>query len=190
MTKSPYFFGYGSLVNRATHSYPKGRPAQLTGWRRAWVSTDLRDIVFLTVIPDPNCTIDGLIAEVPGADWQALDERETGYRRHLSGAAVNHDLSPSPEIAHYAVPLADQQPTGERMILLSYLDAVVQGFAREYGDDGVARFFDTTTGWDTPILDDRSAPRYPRHQKLTDSERALADSHIARVGGRKVNPAP
>ena len=54
---TPSFFGYGSLVNRATHDYPGAQPAQLHGWRRVWVRTDLRDVVFLSVRPDPGTTI-------------------------------------------------------------------------------------------------------------------------------------
>ena len=59
---SPCFFGYGSLVNRATHDYPAATPAQLRGWRRTWVRTDIRDVVFLSVRPDPGSVIDGLVA--------------------------------------------------------------------------------------------------------------------------------
>ncbi|MFD2740504.1 gamma-glutamylcyclotransferase family protein [Sulfitobacter aestuarii] len=178
---TPYFFGYGSLVNENTHAYPDTRPARLRGWRRAWVRTDARDIVFLTAVSDPASTIDGLIAAVPGADWAALDAREYGYARHASGDAVLHDILPAPEIAHYAIPPDSNRPSGEQVILLSYLDVVVQGFARIYGIDGVTRFFETTDNWHIPILDDRAAPRYPRHQALTDDERALVDHHLDRL---------
>lgn len=179
---TPYFFGYGSLVNRATHSYPDARPAQLTGWRRAWVRTPHRDVVFLSVVKDLQCNIDGLIAAVPGADWAALDAREHGYARVLSGDAVRHDLTPAPEIAHYAVRAQDICADSDHVILLSYLDVVVQGFLREFGAQGVARFFETTSGWDTPVRDDRAAPRYPRAQVLSVDETALVDQHLARVG--------
>ena len=59
-------------------------------------------------------------------------------------------------------------------ILLSYLDTV--------GPEGAARFFETTSGWDAPILDDRSAPRYPRHQRLSPAETTVVDQHLARLG--------
>ena len=61
---TPYFFGYGSLVNRNTHSYPDARTAQLDGWRRQWVRTEGRDIVYLSVVQHPATRIDGLIAAV------------------------------------------------------------------------------------------------------------------------------
>ncbi len=143
--------------------------------------TAARDIVYLTVIPDPETTIDGLIAAVPGNDWAALDAREYGYMRHNSGTAVAHDVVPTPDIAHYAIPLADTGAAGDHVILLSYLDVVVQGFLREFGSDGVTRFFDTTQGWDTPVLNDRAAPHYPRHQNLLDTETALVDHHLNRL---------
>jgi hypothetical protein len=181
---TPYFFGYGSLVNRNTHAYPDARPARLRGWRRQWVRTGVREVVFLSVMQDAGTTIDGLIAAVPGADWDALDAREYGYARHSSGGGVLHDILPAPDVAHYAIPPDRQRSGGEHVILLSYLDVVVQGFLREYGLEGVIRFFDTTDGWDTPVLDDRSAPRYPRHQTLTDAERAQVDTHLDRLSAR------
>ena len=178
---TPYFFGYGSLVNRNTHDYPDTRPARLQGWRRAWVRTAGREVVFLSVNPHRETTIDGLVAAVPGADWAALDAREYGYARHASGGAVLHDILPSPDVSHYAIPPEKTGAAGDHVILLSYLDVVVQGFARVYGIDGVTRFFDTTDNWDTPVLDDRDDPLYPRHQPLTDEEKALVDENLARV---------
>ena len=181
---TPYFFGYGSLVNRATHAYPDAHPAELQGWRRAWVRSAAFDRVFLSVVADPGTTISGLIAAVPNDDWAALDARETGYARLHSGDAVTHPLSHAPAIAHYAVPQGEQGTTSRNTIILSYIDVVVQGFLQEFGEDGVAHFFDTTDGWDTPIINDRAAPQYPRHQSLTAQETALADHHLARLSAR------
>ena len=181
---TPYFFGYGSLVNRNTHAYPDTHPAQLRGWRRAWVRSAAYDKVFLSVIPDPDTNISGLIAAVPGDDWSALDARETGYARLNSGDAVIHPLVPAPPVAHYAVPATEQGATSRNIIILSYLDVVVQGFLREFGEDGVRDFFDTTDGWDTPILNDRAASQYPRHQPLTAAETALVDQHLTRLSAR------
>ena len=44
---------------------------------------------------------------------------------------------------------------------ISYLDVVVQGFAHEFGEGGVQRFFDTTDGWDTPVINDRPRAALP-----------------------------
>ena len=175
---TPWFFGYGSLVNRATHDYPGAMPARLRGWRRTWVRTDIRDVVFLSVRPDAGSTIDGLVAQVPGADWAALDLRESGYARVDATGHVDVDATP---VAVYQVPEADQRRGGQHAILLSYLDVVVQGFLREFGPAGAEAFFATTDGWDTPVQDDRAAPLYPRAQALTPQERALVDRLLAQV---------
>ncbi|MCB2129508.1 MAG: gamma-glutamylcyclotransferase [Rhodobacteraceae bacterium] len=175
------FFGYGSLVNRATHDYAPGEPSTLTGWRRVWRHTRLRDWPYLSA-EQAEGEIDGLVAAVPGGDWALLDQREAAYRRHH----VTHDrLCNAPDwaarIEIYAVEETAAVPANGHPILLSYLDTVVQGFLREFGADGVARFFATTAGW-TTVLDDRAAPHYPRHQRLGRGERGLVDDHLAALG--------
>ena len=187
MPDDPYFFGYGSLVNRATHAFANPQPARLRGWRRGWRHTDLRPVAFLTALPDPDCTIEGLIAQVPGADWVALDEREYAYDRVPASEAVTHDLGAGLDIAVYAVP--DHRhvvPDLAHPILLSYVDVVVQGYLREFGSEGADRFFATTSGWDVPILNDRENPRYPRHQQLDATETSFVDGRLAAVGARIV----
>jgi hypothetical protein len=178
-----HFFGYGSLVNRATHSYTNAQPAEIKGWRRAWVHTPVRPLAYLSVVRDPTCTILGLVAEVPGGDWSALDAREYGYIRQADHA---HTPAPQPQttlpIQIYTVPPHANAPATPHPLLLSYLDAVIQGFIREYGAKGAAHFFATTTNWHTPIINDRTAPQYPRAQALTKAELAMVDEGLAGVG--------
>lgn len=171
------FFGYGSLVNRQTHDYPAATRMTITGWRRVWRATPINPVSFLTGEPAPGSTIDGLSAEVPGGDWAALDLRESGYLRA--------PLPEGPQIYHIPADLHGS-PDDARPILLSYLDVVVQGFLREFGEEGVTRFFDTTAGWQTPIRDDRAAPVYPRAQSLTRSETSLVDAQLARVAAPRL----
>lgn len=175
----PCFFGYGSLVNCATHDFADPRRAMLCGWRRRWRHTDLRPVAFLTAVPDADTRIDGMIARVPRGDWRALDQREWAYDRVPATASVLHDLTDPVEIAVYSVPDGRHaEPSQRYPILLSYIDVVVQGYLREYGEAGVDRFFDTTDGWEAPVLDDRAAPRYPRHQMLKPAERDLVDDRL------------
>lgn len=189
--KDVFFFGYGSLVNRATHDYRQAHHASLPGWRRAWRHTTLRPVAFLTAEPASESCIAGLIAAVPAADWAALDLREAAYDRHPVCESVQHPLLPRPPVSVYAIPPDRQTAPSEAFpVLLSYLDVVVQGYVREFGAEGVADFFATTAGWEAPILDDRSAPVYPRHQRLSASERALTDDHLARVGARIITRRP
>jgi len=110
----PFFFGYGSLVNRKTHDYGQAHPAKIKGWRRAWRRSPLRNLCFLTAVPDPDTTIEGLIAAVPNADWAALDIREHGYLRHEVTGHVEHDTNHDPQIAIYAIPPEEHaSPTPE-----------------------------------------------------------------------------
>jgi len=178
----PCFFGYGSLVNRRTHSYAGAHPARISGWRRAWRHVEHRTVAFLTAVPDPQASIEGLIAEVPHADWAALDAREHSYDR-MRAAGVSHPLAEPRDIHIYWAPADKHIPAdAAHPVLLSYLDVVVQGYLREFGEAGVERFFDTTDGWDAPLLDDRATPRYPRHQPLSAYEHGLVDAHLAALG--------
>lgn len=180
---SSYFFGYGSLVNRLTHGFTPALPATARGWRRAWRAIPGRDPVYLTATPDPSCSIEGLIAPVPPEGWAALDLREQAYERRDARAAVSHGAENVSQMAIYEIaPEHYVTPGPEQVILLSYLDVVIQGYLVEYGQAGAERFFDTTVGWEAPLLDDRAAPRYPRAQKLSDAERAVVDTHLTRLG--------
>lgn len=180
----PFFFGYGSLVNRRTHSHDAAHPARVRGWKRVWRHTELRPVAFLTVVPDGRAEIEGLIAAVPGADWAALDERERAYDR-VGAEAHGHPLGHAPEVHIYTIPEGKHgRPNLRHPVLLSYVDTVVQGYLNEFGAEGVARFFATTEGWEAPIAHDRKAPRYGRHQTLSRAERALVDRHLDDVGAR------
>ena len=177
----PFFFGYGSLVNTATHSYENFHNAKLSGWRRLWRHTVWYEHAFLSVEPAPESMIEGLIAAVPSADWAALDERERGYQRSaVTKDEIDHPLGPKTPIEMYRVSTDPKTEANDPCsILLSYLDAVVQGFYIRFGEEGVARFFATTKGWDAPVFDDRNDPIYPRAQTLSPTERRLVDKHLA-----------
>lgn len=176
----PAFFGYGSLVNVATHQYADPIPATLHGWRRVWQRTNLREVAYLSVQPDKANALLGVAARVPGADWAALDQREAAYHRHDITADLTHDSVKS-STAVYQVRPELCAVAGDHTILLSYLDAVVQGYLQVYGSAGAVHFFETTYGWQVPILDDRADPVYPRHQRLSQIERDLVDAHLATV---------
>lgn len=175
----PFFFGYGSLVNRQTHAYPQAVQAHVTGWRRVWRGTKLRELAFLTAEPDAGGQITGLIAAVPGADWAALDVREAAYARHAV-ADIRHGHDRALDVQIYSVE-DEHAAKGEHPIVLSYLDTVIQGFLAEFGEAGAQAFFDTTHGWHLPMLDDRADPIYPRATVLTTHEQAFVDDNLARV---------
>jgi hypothetical protein len=43
---------------------------------------------------------------------------------------------------------------------------------------------DTTDGWDTVVLNDRTNPIYPRAQSLSVDETALVDACLTQVGAQ------
>lgn len=182
--KDPYFFGYGSLVNTKSHGYEDARPATLNGWRRAWVATPRFNTVLLSGVRAPGESIKGLIAAVPGANWSELDQREDGYARLAASEHVDHALPNETEVSVYAVDPDHIHDSVSHVILMSYLDVVVQGFHEVYGADGVQHFFDTTDNWHTPIVDDRADPIYPRHQKLTKMQTQLVDDNLHRLSAQ------
>jgi len=122
---TPWFFGYGSLVNRATHRYPLAQTATLNGWRRVWVRTGLRDVVFLSIHPAEGHSIDGLIATVPGADWAALDQREHGYARI---DATRHALIAHPPAA--SPPIKSRPNSNAKAGITAYCSAILTLWCR------------------------------------------------------------
>ena len=180
-----HFFGYGSLVNRRTHDHAGAFPARLSGWRRAWRATPERARCYLTVVPAPGAEIWGLVASVPSGAQAALDAREQAYGRVAVTEALRHAEPRAPDVELHVIAEGRHFPPGpDNPVLLSYIDVVVQGYLREFGQDGVRHFFDTTEGWQAPVIDDRAAPIYPRAQVLDAAERALVDQGLARVGAR------
>lgn len=178
-----YFFGYGSLVNTLTHSNRPISPASISGWRRAWRTLPGREIAFLTVVPDADARIEGLVAAVAPDEWATLHAREQFYDMHDVSDAVLHDMTTQARIALYAVPESRGiAPHDAAPVLLSYLDVVAQGYLDHFGPEGLDRFVATTEGWEVPFLDDRAAPLYPRAQPLADDTRSRVDDLLAGLG--------
>ncbi|MBY6154244.1 gamma-glutamylcyclotransferase [Vannielia litorea] len=180
-----YFFGYGSLVNRATHIHAPSFPARLRGWRRVWKSTVLRDVAFLSAEPWDGSVLEGLVAHVPGGDWAALDVRERAYGRHEVSAHCEHEAG-EVRVEVYAVAPEHMAADAAHPVLLSYVDTVVQGFADVFGEAGALRFFETTAGWPPVVVDDRAAPIYPRATEVSAQERDFVDAGLRRLGVEKV----
>ena len=178
----PYFFGYGSLVNAATHRYAPTERLRIQGWRRTWRQAIDHPVALLSAVPDDHSAIDGLIAPVPDNDWAALDIREQGYDRLTLSVGSLPEMYQEHDIAIYAVPETPADTDAQRPpILLSYLDVVLQGYLQQFGPQGANLFLETTDGWDRPVLNDRAAPLYPRHQALDAAQLAFVDQAIERL---------
>ena len=199
------YFGYGSLVNRATWrpDAVAAFPARLKGWRRTWrprpdmgptPGVTLPDGLtpsLLTAHRAPDGAIDGLLVIDLAENLPAVDAREFRYHRRDIGLddlefhAGAPGLAPDLEIGlHVYEARTEHPPTqGRSPILRSYLDAVLQGFLNEFGPDGVHRFVAETGAFHMPIHEDRHAPLYPRAVSLSASEIALFEAALSSSKG-------
>lgn len=116
------YFGYGSVVNRATlrTSIVDPIPARLSGWRRYWRSTDRRRTArsgcmpphreppvilqsYLDAVPQGFHTVRGVeslarfFAETDGSETRLHADRDCPvYPRHLADHATGHGALRSP----------------------------------------------------------------------------------------------
>ena len=187
-----HYFGYGSLVNRATRPADEtARPATLRRWRRAWnhrvpESPRRSGCTALSIDPDPGVAGDGAgiagtLVALPAEALAALDAREAGYARLAlpRDAFALPDGVDADEVFVYRtrtrLPADAAHP-----ILASYVDCVMAGYLERFGADGLDAFVATTDGWDGPLADDRAAPRYPRAVRLPAPALARFDAVLRR----------
>ena len=178
------YFGYGSLVNRDTHrtEIVGAYPAQLKGWRRQWVRRDGESSrALLSVRRDPASVIDGLLVVDRSENLVAVDQREERYQRvSLTPSDLELSAELPPGCPLYVYEASADQASVRLEIIQSYLDAVLQGFLREYGRAGVERFVRETDGFDATVIADRKTPNYPRAVRLEAEEEAYFDALIMR----------
>lgn len=180
------YFGYGSLVNPATHRTPvkSAHVAALHGWRRVWVPRPNMPgfaSALLSVEPVADSVIDGLLIGDEAASLPALDAREAHYDRIV--LAQDNVVPRDPALAapvvtfiYAARPVAAGKV--DLPILQSYLDAVLQGFLHLGGEAALIRFVESTTGWARDVHRDRHDPAYPRAVRLEASEADMIDAIV------------
>ncbi|AKI00251.1 hypothetical protein IMCC20628_01535 [Hoeflea sp. IMCC20628] len=202
--------GYGSLVNRATlrTEIVAAWPARLKGWRRTWRPRPVMEHDSLAIpVPGtaltpsmltaeraPESFIDGLLVIDFAANLPDIDAREFRYHRRdialtdlefiSSGSASVSARAPAPDFNLHVYEARPEHPRaeGHSPILRSYLDAVMQGFLREFGAEGVHRFVAETDDFHTEIHEDRHAPLYPRAVTLSPAEIELFELSLGRRG--------
>jgi len=64
----------------------------------------------------------------------------------------------------------------------------VTGYLDMFGHEGAERFFASTDGWDSPVLDDRRDPIYPRAIPPDGRQKAYIDAKLDDLGVRRVTP--
>ena len=203
------YFGYGSLVNRETRPREElAAPARLRGWHRLWghrvaprenrppaCSLSIAPNVPEAPLAEPNPAagepgesgIDGVVVRLPLAALPVLDQRESGYDR-LTLPAADFDLPAGLGVEHVHVYRSKVEnrtsPFPAQPILQSYVDCVMAGYLRVFGEGGLDAFLLSTRGWEGAIVDDRAAPRYVRAVQVPGALLSRFDRLVAaRRGG-------
>lgn len=194
------YFGYGSLVNRATLTtgHVEAHRARLKGWRRTWRPRPDMGATPGVTLPDglapslltahraEGASIDGLLVIDFAVNLAGVDTREFRYHRRdialadLEFTDPGHGLGAGITLHVYEARVEHPAADGPAPILRSYLDAVMQGFLREFGPDGLHRFVLETDAFHTPIHEDRAQPLYPRAVSLSPEEVELFDVVLGR----------
>jgi hypothetical protein len=184
------YFGYGSLVNRDTlrTKFLAIRRASVAGWRRFWLPRPDSDLALLSVRQEAGAEAQGVVVYDLAENLPAVDEREAGYnRRTVPADAVRVEHSPHaapPVFLYEAIRQDETAAEAGSAILQSYLDAVMQGLLAVHGEAGLRRFVAETDGFETAIVPDRGAPRYPRSVVLRPDEADLFDRLVTERGAR------
>ncbi len=179
---TPYYFGFGSLVNDETlPQNARWLRANLHGWRRAWRHPipGSHPWAAMDVLPDPNASIDGLLVVGGGEIDAYLVQRESGYASH---ALAQKQFQLEQALPAEAAPClwtskTPAPPDEKRYLMQSYVDVVMSGYLRHFGEPGLERFVESTDNWHLPVFDDRDDPQYPRAVSLSQQERAIIKEH-------------
>lgn len=190
-----YIFAYGGLILAESRAMTLGAtstatPVMLHGFERFWgfAAPDYGlTSLSLRMNPDKQCA--GVLFPITAPQLALLDVREAGYERVMVAAQdIFYPFVPEFEpingriftyIAH-----AKSHPTPANPIVQSEVDAILTGCLREHGEPFAREVVRTTSGWESPWLNDRQAPRFPfsHHNQTLISliDRILADLLVFR----------
>ena len=184
-----HYFGYGSLVNRATRPPEEAASAaRLHGWRRAWnhrvPASEIRwGCTAVSIDPAPERdAIDGVVVEIPAAALAALDAREANYDR----LALPREAFSLPDSVRADTVFVYRSREARRAgadadhpVLQSYVDCIMAGYLERFGPAGLDAWLASTGGWEAPLEDDRAEPRYPRAVRLPAETLGRFDALLA-----------
>jgi hypothetical protein len=139
----------------------------------------------LTVFPEQGAGVDGLLVFDEAANLPSIDQREARYeRREISSGELEIFGEIPATCALFVYEAITHLPVHreEPKILQSYLDAVLQGFLREHGREGVERFVRETRNFHIAVKKDRDKPNYPRAISLAEEEIAYFDALLQSAG--------
>lgn len=190
------YFGFGSLVNRATRPPEESAlSARLWGWQRVWnhrVTDPYRGQPCTSLNIEPLASrsagsIEGVVVRMPAEALPDLDAREFGYER-LALPASDFDLPDEFEGDIIMVYRSREEnrhiASEEHPVLQSYVDCVMAGYLERFGQNGLYSLVSSTRGWDRPRLNDRDTPFYPRWVPVDEEQRQLFDHCLDQVDSR------
>ena len=193
ITDKVAFFGYGSLVNELTLSKKYDiHSGKIQNWKREWkhcVDTPFGGVCALTASRVEDALIDGVFIKCNDIELRQFDEREIGYDRiEIARSDVIYSNGVLPDRLYIYTSGPGHYRVGDfhYPIWLSYVEVVICGYLRTFGEAGVDRFIQSTGGWSTPIIDDRKNPRYPRFTNVSDEHRRLIETWLHNISEVKL----
>jgi cation transport regulator ChaC len=166
-----WIFGYGGLI------LPEGRtitlgaeveavPAVVSGYERYWgFQAPQYHLTTVALRLNNETTCAGVLFPVTPDQLARLDLREEGYDRVELSREQIRVLRPQAFVSQGAVytyvAKTDGRPTAENPIAQSDVDAILTGCLKEHGEAVAKEIVRTTSGWESPWVNDRKAPRYP-----------------------------
>jgi glutathione-specific gamma-glutamylcyclotransferase len=191
MANQVAYFGYGSLVNELTWTRKYEMiTAEIHNWIREWkhcVDTPWGRVCALTVSREAKSAVQGAFILCDLAELKEVDEREIGYERvELSRDDVVSPALTLPDrlFVYRSTPPAFRSGDAMYPLWMSYIEVVLVGYWRVFGETGIDHFINSTRGWDTPILDDRAQPLYPRFVQLQADDRNFIEQKLRSAGLR------
>jgi hypothetical protein len=177
-TNQHFILAYGSLISsdsRAkTGETGQVWPVKLHGFERHWAVVDPdMDMSTVAIQKSENAACNGILVAVAEDQIALFDEREIGYQRSqvLPEQLTAYLDEPLPEGTYWVYHTEEiKHPEEACPIVLSYVDVILSG-CLEHGDAFALDFLALTKGWQSPLINDRPAPRYPRAQPELPTER-------------------
>src|SRR5260221_2721452 len=124
-------------------------------------------------------------------ELKELDLREQGYYREripISSLSCAESIPVTDTFIYCSERSCYREGSPDFPVWFSYLDCVLFRFLEVYGERGVERFINSTTGLHSPVLDDRKCPIYPPAHQMFQDERDSIESIIDRIGVVKILP--
>jgi hypothetical protein len=172
MSLDNFIFGYGSLIcedSRArTGASGQAIPVRIKGVERQWNAVYPKfEMSAVGAISNPNGACNGVIFQVPEEEIPKFDEREVDYSRiKLDREDISAIMQQSVPQGNIWVYVANSPgiPDTKSPIVQSYIDVILTG-CLNINEEFAREFISSTTGWDSPWINDRENPVYMRAMK-------------------------